>query len=86
VLTFSFVDIMKIDIGYMLFIVAGFAVFFLWMKVFYFFRIFRPTSAFIRMIMEMLFDIKIFLLIFFTGILAFSNAFYVFDLRTNENF
>jgi hypothetical protein len=34
----------------------------------------------------MIIDIRVFLLIFFTGILAFSNAFYVFDLRTEEGF
>jgi hypothetical protein len=32
------------------------------------------------MIIEMFKDIRIFLLIFFTGILAFSNIFYVLDL------
>ena len=32
------------------------------------------------MILEMLTDIRIFLLIFFVGVLAFSNSFYVFDM------
>lgn len=67
-----------------LYITSGFAVFFLWLKFFYFFRLFRPTAAFIRMIVEMLKDIRVFLLVFFIGIFAFSNAYYVFDLYTDN--
>lgn len=34
------------------------------------------------MIVEMFVDIKVFMFIFFTGILAFSNCFYVLDMFT----
>lgn len=34
------------------------------------------------MIVEMFIDIKIFMLIFFVGILAFSNCFYILDMYT----
>lgn len=34
------------------------------------------------MIVEMFVDIKIFMLIFFVGILAFSNCFYILDMYT----
>jgi len=34
------------------------------------------------MIVEMFIDIKVFLLIFFVGILAFSNCFYILDMYT----
>jgi len=34
------------------------------------------------MIVEMFIDIKVFMLIFFVGILAFSNTFYILDMYT----
>lgn len=43
-------------------------------------RMFRSTAAFVRMIVEMFLDIRIFFFVFFIGIFAFSNTFYVFDL------
>ena len=65
-----------------LYIIGGLAVFCLWLKLFYFMRMFQQTAAFVRMIIEMLIDIRIFLFIFFIAILAFSNCFYVFDMFT----
>jgi len=65
-----------------LYIIGGLAVFCLWLKLFYFMRMFQDTAAFVRMIIEMLIDIKIFLFIFFVGILAFSNCLYVLDMYT----
>lgn len=64
------------------YIIGGLGVFFLWLKLFYFMRMFQETAAFVRMIIEMFLDIKIFLFIFFIGILAFSNCFYVLDMYT----
>ena len=60
------------------------AVFVLWLKLFYFLRLFKPTSAFISMIIEMFIDIKIFFLIFFIGVLAFANTYYVLDMGNTE--
>lgn len=60
-------------------VVGALAVFSLWLKVFYFLRLFESTAAFISMIVEMLKDIRVFLLIFFTGIFAFANTYYVLD-------
>jgi len=65
-----------------MYIIGGLAVFCLWLKLFYFLRMFQQTAAFVRMIVEMLIDIRIFLFIFFIAILAFSNCFYVFDMFT----
>lgn len=59
------------------FIISSLAVFLLWLKLFYFMRLFKPTASFIRMIVDMFVDIQVFLLIFFTGILAFSNAYFI---------
>jgi len=68
-----------LDIGRSILIVGGMACFVIWLKIFYYLRIFRPTSAFIRMIIEMFKDIRIFLLIFFIGIFAFANFYYILD-------
>lgn len=62
-----------------LFIVGGLSVFCLWLKLFYFMRMFKATAAFVRIIVEMFIDIRIFLFIFFVGVFAFSNAFFIFD-------
>lgn len=59
--------------------VAGFAVFFMWLKLFYFLRLFKNTAAFIRMIVEMIKDIRVFLLVFFIAIFAFASAYSIFD-------
>jgi hypothetical protein len=79
VITFAVVDLLHIDWGENIIMIAALAVFFLWLKLFYFLRLFKPTSSFIRMIVEMFYDIRIFLLIFFIGILSFSNLIYIMD-------
>lgn len=45
-------------------------------------RMFDSTAAFVRMIIEMILDIRVFMFVFFVGILAFANTFYVLDLYT----
>lgn len=61
------------------YIITGISVFLLWLKLFYFLRLFKHTAAFIRMIVEMIKDIRIFLLVFFIAIFAFANAYAIFD-------
>jgi len=74
------------DIGNAILVIGGLASFLVWIKLFYFLRIFRPTSSFIRMIVEMIKDIRIFLLIFFIAIFAFANFYYVIEKgNKNEN-
>lgn len=59
--------------------VGSFAMLSLWLKFFYYLRIFAPTSAFIRMIIEIIKDMSTFILILFASILAFANAFFILD-------
>jgi hypothetical protein len=59
--------------------ISSLAVFFLWLKMFYFLRIFLPTAAFIRMITEVIKDMAIFTLMLFGIFLAFTNAFFILD-------
>jgi len=79
VISTSFVTLGGLDIGILILVLGGMASFVIWLKIFYFLRIFRPTSSFIRMIIEMFKDIRVFLLIFFIGIFAFANFYYILD-------
>lgn len=59
--------------------IASIASFLLWVKMFYFLRIFHPTAAFIRMITEVMKDISIFTLMLIVALMAFGNGFYILD-------
>lgn len=60
------------------------AVFFLWLKFFYFLRLFKPTAAFMRMIIEIVKDMGIFSLIYLLANLSIGNAFYILDGANNS--
>lgn len=59
--------------------VAAIASFLIWLKMFYFLRIFHPTAAFIRMITEVMKDISIFTMMLVLALLAFGNGFFILD-------
>ena len=80
----SLVVLVGFDIGRPILVFGGMACFVIWLKIFYYLRIFRPTSSFIRMIIEMFKDIRVFLLIFFIGIFAFANFYYILDQGNSE--
>ena len=65
-------------------IMAAITCFLLWIKLFYYMRIFKPTSSFIRMILEMFKDIRVFIFIFYIAMLAFANFYYILD-KGNED-
>lgn len=60
------------------------AIFFLWLKFFYFLRIFKPTSAFIRMITEIIKDMGIFMMIYLLANITIANAFFILDGAYND--
>jgi len=62
------------------------AAFFMWLKMLYFMRIFESTGYLIRMIIEVMFDMKEFLLVFIITTVAFGNSFYLIDLANLEEF
>lgn len=64
---------------------ASYAILSLWVKMFYFLRIFHPTAAFIRMITEVIKDISIFTVMLGVSLLAFANAFFILDGAWNES-
>mmetsp|Transcript_35185 Transcript_35185/g.34213 ORF Transcript_35185/g.34213 Transcript_35185/m.34213 type:complete len:102 (-) Transcript_35185:331-636(-) len=55
-----------------------------WFRLLYFFRIFRGTGYYIRMITEVLSDMFNFMLIFLVVVGAFGNAFYLIGLNDSS--
>jgi len=55
----------------------GIATLFLWMKVFYFMRIFRDVGHLVRMIFQIIRQMRFFFIVFAMFIFAFSTTFYV---------
>ena len=56
--------------------IYSFAVVFLWLKVFYYLRIFREVGHLIRMIFAIIHQMRYFFIVFFLFILSLGNAFY----------
>lgn len=63
--------------------IGGFACWILWIKVFYWMRLFKQTAQFITLIKETLIDIKMFALMVVIIMLAFANFFYIMNLNQN---
>lgn len=58
---------------------AAFSIFILYIKLFYWLRLFDGTAAFIRMLKEIVIDIIPFLTFLFICVAAFSNTLLIFD-------
>jgi hypothetical protein len=61
------------------------AALFMWMKLLYFLRLFTPTAALIRMIVEILKDMFVFTIIYFIAIIGFANAFYILAFNLTDD-
>lgn len=85
IVAFSVFDIIVKEQRYRNSAIGSFAMFSLWLKLFYYLRIFAPISAFIRMIIEIVKDMSTFLVILFASILAFANSFFILDGSFLEN-
>lgn len=57
----------------------------MWFKAFYWLRMFGPTSFFVRMIQETLYDIRYFLILFILILLTFGNAILILSQGREEN-
>jgi len=68
-------------------ILSSLAALIMWLKLLYFLRLFAPTAALIRMIVEIIKDMFVFLVIYFIAIIGFADAFYIlaYNLNTEEN-
>lgn len=54
--------------------IAALLVFLMWIKTFYWMRLFTATSFYIRLIQETLSDIKFFLILFIFILMTFGNT------------
>lgn len=59
--------------------------FFIWFKMIFFMRIFSGTAYLIRMIIQVIIDMKAFMLIFFISIIAFGDAMLAVAMGNGEN-
>ncbi|CDW76983.1 wd-40 repeat protein [Stylonychia lemnae] len=61
------------------------AVFLMWIKLFYFMRLFQPTASFIRMIVQIFLDMSTFLLFLVIALVGFGNTFYILAVNLVES-
>ena len=64
--------------------VAAISVLMLYFKLFYFLRIFYSTAYLVRMIIEIMWDMKVFVGVLMIATAAFGNAFYILDRNSTE--
>ena len=65
---------------------AVLAVTLVWLKLFYWMKLFESTSKFVTLIMETMYDIRIFICIVFGFLMMFGNAIYIYNsIRDGEN-
>jgi len=65
---------------------ASLASFFLWIKAFYWLRLFTGTSFYIRLIVETLREIKYFMILFAFCLMMFGNAILIMDTGRNPRY
>jgi len=58
-------------------VIASICLLLMWFKLFYWMRLFKPFSAFIRMITEIIKDVKVFLVMLLISLSAFANIIFV---------
>lgn len=63
---------------------AAISLLFLWLKLFYFGRVFTSTAALIRMIIEITFDMRYFLVLMLVAVAGFANSFYILARNDTE--
>lgn len=66
-------------------IVLAFSVLTMYIKIFYFLRIFKRTAALVRLIIETTKDMTYFLIILLLGILAIGHWYYIFAFQDGDN-
>lgn len=64
---------------------VGIAAFMMWIKVFYWMRLFSNTAYYVKLITQTLADVKLFLLLCTVIIFAFANLFYMLNIGMDDN-
>jgi hypothetical protein len=54
-------------------------VFIMWLKMFYFLRLFNTTASIIRLIIQVFKDMTTFAIVLFIAIIGFGNTFYIYS-------
>ena len=57
----------------------------MWFKILYFLRIFRRFGYLIKIITEVLLDMRVFLVILGLSVMAFSGTFYILDQNNDKD-
>jgi hypothetical protein len=65
-------------------IVGAVAVALMWVKLFYWMKIFKPFSAFIRMISEIIKDIRVFMVMLIISLGAFANIIFILNINREK--
>jgi len=63
----------------------GFACFIMWIKVFYWMRLWESTAYYVKLITQTLSDVKLFLLLCLVIVFAFANLFFMLNIGTDSN-
>lgn len=61
--------------------IASIGMFLMWLKFFYWLRTFKATSMFIRLVVETIKDIGVFMLVFALSVVAFANILLLFSIE-----
>lgn len=64
--------------------ILAISTFFMWLKLLYIMRIFKKTGYLIRMIVEVIYDMGVFLLLLLITVLAFGDSFLRISLGNDE--
>ena len=59
---------------------GGICIIFMWIKLFFFLRLFKATASLVRMTVQIVVDMKVFTVFFAIAIFAFGNSFYILSL------
>ena len=66
--------------------VGSFAMLFMWVKMFYWLRLFKEYSAFIRMITASISDASIFLVVFLLSLIALANIMFILNINRQTDY
>lgn len=78
-LAYVVLELVSGNVGNNVNVLGSFACLLLWVKLFYWMRLFKPFSAFIRIITEIIFDIRVFSVMLFLCLAAFANVLMILD-------
>ena len=77
-------DLLDVGVGWF-YPISACAVILSWFRLFYFLRIFYATAALVRMIVEITYDMRYFIVILLMAVLAFANGFFILSRNEQEN-